>query len=1228
MSHQNVFVSFQGIFVKIPPSSINTMGSEAVEDCVQGALSSLYPPFESTAPPLLSQVFSVLESTYQHDSLRYLLDYFIPAKHLLHKLQQHACSQYLGCLFLHSGWPLCLEEKVVVQLSTLDWRLLRSTDFYLQVVPFSTRCPRLALKCLAPGGRNVQEVLVPESQHPLVFTTEWLHSVNKERGYKRDGGGGLDTCLVSTCDGVVRISWEEVVYPKFIHNPLDDLPSMADRPGSAPDRPADGAPAPGRWGGSSSGEPDSLSWDEEDDDLPPDGVDAEVAAPRRRCSEDGSVRRRQAGGDGDYAELREPRGGPDGGADPRQRYLEMHGICKTKTLPLCRKSKAIKLRRGKVWGYGRLDSTGGGRAILGSKRNTDTVPPRGDWLPPRPLSRVNSLGQSRQSGSYPPSLQDSDEGDKQGLGIDLECPGSRGLYFEGPSKERRPGVGRENEGSRGKVTQPCRDSCESKGSGSSDSLVATDRSSHKTAHVLEGESDRGSHSDSVFEDADKPLSGDSNTIPTLDKRGSGDNVTKPLVDLPGSGLNADNPLVVGSETQIRSHSTKDSCVTDQTADTSEQRETERCVTRPGTDADPKAAPASGERDGEREDGKTGVTSRGKDVKTGGFRAPRRKRKGRGGKGKSKSGGRSNQKARDPATAKTNKTQQRGTDLGPSPSTNLPVMTDSQSELAQRPEEPKQEVTATSEEIEVAQPEVSPDAMIQSGTSLSNHSTEEAGPETAPELSNGLSSKVPPLLRELDTELLQSGKLMLTGTVDRLGRGVVVTEAHLPEDGYHEVEMSCVLACYHRITRPSAKERGLTVIVDSRQSPPSPLCLAALKHFQAVVPGGLGSVLILVEEQQQESSPHTLEGVEAHTVRGTGVLQQYLDRQQLPLEMDGDYKHCHSEWLAFRLSLESLTECCESALSLLMDALQSMETAPLPDFIKSVPLCVEKHRQLMTSVLIDQRLTELQQRGGAWLAGLTNGTSGLAQKSPDCRAALAATSNLYDSVDDALHRLVRVSNQRGSDLEALSRLAAMVDKLEKCEREIEQIQDQLEDYKEPPISLSRLSLKQQKFKTFRESANELHAETLAVLGDLEGWCELDWGGLREVHIRVPPVREKLRDMSHCLSDCWTTLDNTQRLLSTLTEANQWCDIISSTSPSPSSPLSSLPPIPPSRFQDARALALELGGGALLDLWSQTLERYQRTVAQVKPRLLQAERGQNQGQARPKTPSSSSLWDLMG
>ncbi|XP_047450939.1 rho guanine nucleotide exchange factor 40 isoform X2 [Mugil cephalus] len=1163
------------------------MGSEAMEDCVQGALSSLYPPFESTAPPLLSQVFSVLESTYQHDSLRYLLDYFVPAKHLLHKLQQHACSQYLGCLFLHSGWPLCLGEKVVVQLSTLDWRLLRSNDFYLQVVPFSTRCPRLALKCLAPGGRTVQEILVPESQHPLVFTSEWLHSVNKERGHKREVGGGLDTCLVSTCDGVARLPWKEVVYPKFIHDPSEELGLMPNHEDLISNRlPSEGGSSLGGWGGSSSGELDSWSWDEEDDDdLPPDGLDSDPALPRRRRSEDGLGRTaRHTHLDGDYVELLEPRGGPDGGVDPRQRYLEMHGICKTKTLPLCRRGKAIKLRKGKAWGYGKMERSGSFRAFLGTKG--DVVTPKGEVVSPRPLPGAAEPDRGRRS--YSSSVHDSDEGDK--ISRDSEGLESHRLYFDGPFKERRPGVGRERD-SNG-LTLPCRDNHKSKDSKSSNSSVTNeihDQANHDTGHVVEGHSDHGSHSDSVFEDTDKPLSGDSDaTTPTSD-----------APERPFHGI-SESGEITNSGSKLKSVS------------------------------NPKVADV-------QDEGKVGdrVCPRGKEVKTAGFRAPRRKRKGKGAKGRARSAGRSNQKG----------SKMHGKSPQPSPTTRsapteLPITEENQSEQTQQADEPDGGSTATNKGTEntkksstETEAETLPVCNGESDTSLFNHSNEEAGSaETCPSNEqNGLTTKPPVLLRELDADLLQSGKLKLTGTVDRLGRALVFSETDSSEEGFCAEDMAHILACYHRITRPAAKEKGLTVLMDSRRSPLSALCISALKLFQVLAPGGLGSVLVLVEEQQ-ESLPQTLEGAEVHVVRGTGVLQQYIDKQQLPKEIDGDFTHCHSDWLTFRLSLESLTERCESALSLLGEALQSMETEPLPDTIKAVPQGIDKHRQLMTSVLADQRLTELQQRGGAWLAGLTNSPSGLAQKSPDCRAALAATSKLYDSVDDALHRLVRESNQRGRDLEALGRLAVLADKLEKCDKEIEQVQSQLDDYKDPPLSLSRLSLKQQRFKTFRETANELHSETLSVLSDLEGWCELDWAGLSDVQIRLPPVREKLRDMSHCLSDCWTTLDNTQRLLSTLTEATQWCDAVSSTSPSstPTStcPLASLPPIPPSRFQDARSLAMELGGGALLDLWTQTVERYQRTVAQVKPRFLQSDRTQNQGQGKPKTPSASSLWDLMG
>ncbi|KAI7813921.1 rho guanine nucleotide exchange factor 40 isoform X2 [Triplophysa rosa] len=1156
------------------------MGTEAVEDCVQGALSSLYPPFESTAPPLLSQVFSVLESTYQHDSLRYLLDFFIPAKHLLHKLQQHACSQYLGCLFLHSGWPLCLGEKVVVQLSTLDWRLLRSTDFYLQVVPFSTRCPRLALKCLAPGGRNVQEVLVPESQHPLVFTAEWLHCINKERGCKREGGGGcLDTCLVSTSDGVVRIPWEEVVYPKLLHNPSDPLQDNADPTGLSS---TSGGLGLG-WV-SSSGEHDSWSWDEEDD-LPPDGDEAETESALERL-------RRSSGthlgdGAGDYVELLEPRGGPDGGADPKQRYLEMHGICKTKTLPLCRRGKAFRLRKGKVRAYGRTEPGGraGGLVRRDSNNNgKDGVVSCRDQASSRPLPRVIDLGRERRS--YP-LFQDFDEGARDTLGLESRTRDST-------AKERRPGVGKERDGNGCTLSweESQRRRC---------STDADDVANNKVNNL--GAEDHSQRLQSVCDDT--TLAG------TLD---CGNEIA--LLANPSKGAgnefppeNINKQLDDGTET--RSTSLSDSLLYNEPDSLScVQSTTEHSDDIRDLKTDAILSPS-----GEKHDGKSEmcVGPRGKEVKPGGLRAPRRKRKGKGGKGKVKSNGRGQQKAKVDHTASKHQTKA----THPTDLTKSPKSLSSQSEDTPQPSEVCNGC-ATATNTETHAETDAKDREEQSPTSFPEQPQKEMGLNT--EFAAELKLKSPHL-RDLDFNLLQSGKLMLTGTMDRLGRALVVTESHLPEDGWNEDEMIKVLSCYYTITRPMAREKGLTVIVDSRKSSSSELCISALMAFKGRMAAGLDSVLILSEEQDETIQP-CLDGIEVHTVRGTAILQQFVDKQQLPREMGGDFNHSHSDWLAFRLSLEELTERCESALTLLGDALQSMDAEPLPDCIKNVALSADKHRQLMTSILTDQRLTQLQQRGGTWLAGLANGMSGLAQKSPDCKAALAVTSDLYDGVDDALHRLVRVSNRRGCDLEALGRLAALVDKLEKCEREIQQVQEQLEDYKHPPLSLSRLSLKQHKFKSFRESAMELHSETLVLLGEVESWSELDWAGFKTVLDKLPPIREKVRDMSHCLSDCWTQLDNTQRLLSTLTEASQWCDVVSSSSPSSSSsPLSSLPPIPPSRFQDARALALDLGGGPLLDLWSQTLERYQKTLAQFKSRILQAE---------PRTPalSTSSLGELEG
>ncbi|KAJ8382504.1 hypothetical protein SKAU_G00032820 [Synaphobranchus kaupii] len=1041
------------------------MGSEAVEDCVQGALSSLYPPFESTAPPLLSQVFSVLESTYQHDSLRYLLDYFIPAKHLLQRLQQHACSQYLGCLFLHAGWPLCLGERVVVQLSTLDWRLLRSTEFYLQVVPFSTRCPRLALKCLAPGGRNVQEVLVPESQHSLVFTPEWLHCINKERGFQREGGGGLDTCLVSTCEGVVRLPWEEVVYPKFVSSPSPSPPC----------------------------ETDSWSWDE-DEDPAPDADTPPLLRKHGTLGEDSG---------GEYVQLLEPRDGPEGGADggveSRQRYLEMHGICKTKTLPLCRRGRGLRLRRGKAWAHGKPDPLGARRGVA-ARRDGPHTPTGAHGLQSRPIPRV----------------------------IDLER--ARG---EGPAQERRPGVGREREG----ANQVADQHLEGEGQSDQDTLSRSGSPLEDTERLLVGGTGGGM-------EADPSLAGAA--------RGT-DNTERPLAGVARGTESTERPLDGSCRSQRLSEaapSDQNKPVTQMDRSPADRTTVQDMPTEANLHTDPNTAPIT-------ELGHAGMLEdrlclRGKEVKTAGFRTPRRKRKGKGGRGKAKSIGRG-QGGRDTPY----KPQGKGL------KDNIPKLTlnaDSQPKQAQPPvgREGSTQANEETEGVESGkevgenikvQSETLPDASSKSSTLLCDHSAEEVSPLVSPDKSDG-SCKTPPLLRELDPEVLQSGWLILTGTVDRMGRAVVTTEMQSPPVGFQDKEVARVLACYHAITRPSAKEKGMTL-------------------FQDLVPGALGSVLVLIDEQQ-DSAQFSLAGVEVHTVCGTGVLQQFVDRQQLPTALDGDFQHSHSEWLSYRLSLERLTERCESALSLLEEAMQSLDTEPLPHSTKTVLLSVNKHRELMTGVLADQRLTELQRVGGAWLAGLANGGTGLAQRSPDCRAALARTSDLYNSVDDALHRLVRVSNQRGRSLDALSRLAKLEEKLERCEREVEQVVEQVEEFRVPPLSLCSLALKQQKYRAFRETAMELKRETHIVLAELETWAEQDWQGrgwegLGAVLEKLPSARDKLRDMTHCLSDCWTQMDTTHRLLNTLTEASQWCDAVCAPPiASSSSPLTSLPPHPSFTF----------------------------------------------------------------
>uniref|UniRef100_A0A2R8MDX7 Pleckstrin homology and RhoGEF domain containing G4B n=1 Tax=Callithrix jacchus TaxID=9483 RepID=A0A2R8MDX7_CALJA len=193
---------------------------ESLVTYIQSTLSALYPPFEATAATVLWQLLSVAERCHSGDRLHCLTSFLLPTKRTLQHLQQEACARYRGLVFLHPGWPLCIQEKVVVQLASLHGVTLQPGEFYLQITSAGKHSARLVLKCLSRLGSGTEEVTIPEAMYGCVFSGAFLEWVNLKQSHVP-----LQTCLLTSGLAVHRAPWSDVTDPVLVPSSGAILPS-------------------------------------------------------------------------------------------------------------------------------------------------------------------------------------------------------------------------------------------------------------------------------------------------------------------------------------------------------------------------------------------------------------------------------------------------------------------------------------------------------------------------------------------------------------------------------------------------------------------------------------------------------------------------------------------------------------------------------------------------------------------------------------------------------------------------------------------------------------------------------------------------------------------------------------------------------------------------------------------------------------------------------------------
>uniref|UniRef100_A0A4W4HNC1 DH domain-containing protein n=1 Tax=Electrophorus electricus TaxID=8005 RepID=A0A4W4HNC1_ELEEL len=1038
-------------------------------------LSSLFPPFEATAPTVLSQLFRTIEERYHGDALQCLLDYLIPAKHILESVQQAACAEYSDVLFLCEGWPLCLRDRVVIQLAPINPLLLRPGDFYLQVEPFGEQSARIVLKSLlvqedllaqenlvgfrAQEGPTVEEAPIPETSYPCIFTETWLKEVNEGRhGYR------LQRCVLTSDQGIVKVPWTEVVNPEFLDRPKVKIHSAAMTSCSVimqDNQPPEEEPESQFTANQAPLEIETMI-------LPAkDGVAVSV-----RLVESGSRLVKVDQGKPVSHSVGKPVGRVSPNTWDSRHNRELEGE------------------------YVDLLDFAKDKEVLGlNKAIIPTVPV--NFRPaPSPPKRNSLCIPCSRSKQFPGDFQKGSESKcrhRQSYLAALRNPVSfeKASLME-PLDEAWPGIGEvepsceEQGANHGVESLNC-----SAGRSSTRPVQSCKNFTHQDQNLVQSNMTTKHFDQNVtqplllaqfpdilpktileckaFSDSRHLYLSEVPRQEPCQMRSSGQKHAK-TQHLPKMGLRA-----LPDHSSHRQEASASKCQgigrqqmnSFQYGPTSLQYDfTQPTGQRPSLFHHPQNNPKllqdqnSPMGQWPLYDNKQCGESSVHVLKT---------------SGKSKSKGRSVSSVSDTARecVQVEKLTSRSlSDVYPEIIPMVPAIHAMQSNkcTAFGLASPILDRKKAAKNGELKSPPLA------NGLKLQSSLAELPSAAQSQSLSPGYANHLTPLsLVPSIKSLLQLGIIYLPGSRDRVGRAVL--EVHGGHTGWARptlcpLELCRLLLYLHSVPRRAVRDLGLTIVIDSRKSPPPSVLYKALLMVQEQTLHAVHSILLLVDKDQSPR-PERKPGLQVDIITSLKALHKTIEGHQLSSELGGTFPYNHTDWLQFQQKLSLFELDLQGAACYWREHGTGRKGRPSH--------CEQK--SLMREVLEDGRMVTLQREGGAMLARMRKEEFRFAQ-SEDYRDSMEAVTCLYNQVEEGVHTLVIRSNQSLQRLDHVLILRETEEELNTRMWCKEEEQQWLKDHKLLEETRERLEQRLADLHTVLTQAKEKKEKQLMLIKDVE------------------------------------------------------------------------------------------------------------------------------------------------